>query len=69
MNVQISLKTNDHWDVDSRVNEIAEIRDWIDELVGWEPGAYSMRFHSSGQRMIVWFEHDEHAMFFKLRWA
>lgn len=69
MNIQISLRTTDMWDVDSRLKEIQDIKEWINELVEWDETLYSMRFHYSGQRMVVWFEHDEHAMLFKLRWA
>jgi hypothetical protein len=68
MNIQITLKTNDIWDVESRVNEVTEIREWIEELVEWDRDLYQIRFHSSGQRMVVWFEHDKHAMLFMLRW-
>jgi hypothetical protein len=69
MNIQVNLKTNNVWDVESRVREVSEIREWIAELVDWDDTLYSIRFHSSGNRMVVWFEHDEHALLFKLRWA
>jgi hypothetical protein len=69
MNIQITLKTTDHWDVESRLNEVTAIREWIEELVEWNQDLYQIRFHSSGHRMIVWFEHDKHAMLFKLRWS
>jgi len=68
MNVQITLKTTNHWDVESRVEEVTKIREWVEELVEWDSDLFQIRFHSSGQKMIVWFEHDEHAMFFKLKW-
>jgi hypothetical protein len=69
MNIQITLKTNDIWDITSRVNEIAEIREYICELVEWDDTLFDIRYHSSGRKMIVWFEQDEHALLFKLRWG
>lgn len=68
MNVHIQLKSS-LLDINTRIGEIQDIRDWINELVCWDDSLYEIRFHSSGQRMIVWFEHDEHAAMFVLRWA
>lgn len=69
MIVNIKLQTNDIFDVESRLVEINQLRVWLDELTEWQPDSYTMRFHSSGQRVQVWFEDDEHAILCKLRWA
>ena len=68
MNVQITLKA-DVFDVESKLVEVQSIRDWIDELVEWDISLYEIRYHMSGKKMIVWFEHDEHALLFKLRYG
>lgn len=70
MNIHIDLKPilKDLLDVEYRVTRLREIRDWIDELVEWDTSLYEIKYHSSGQKMIVWFEHEEHAMLFKIRW-
>ena len=69
MNIQIDLKINDLFDVEGRLARLQEIKDWIDELVEWDANLYEIRYHSSGQKMIVWFENVEHAMLFKLVWS
>lgn len=68
MNVQISIKSS-ILDINGRIRELSSIRDWINELVEWDETLYEIRFHSSGQKMIVWFEHNEHALLFKLKWS
>jgi len=68
MNIQITLKA-DVFDSEHRLNEIVSIREWIDELVEWDNSLYEIRYHMSGKKMIVWFEEDEHALLFKLRYG
>lgn len=50
------------------LQEVVNIREWIDEMVEWDTNKYTIRF-ASKRTMIVWFEEDQHALFFKLRWA
>ena len=68
MNIQISLKS-DVFDLSERLDEVQDIRDWINELVLWDKTLYQLSFHSSGEKMIAWFEHDEHATLFALKYA
>lgn len=68
MNVSIKLKTRNIFDIDHRVAEVAAIREWILELVEWDDTKFEMRYHSSGERLVVWFDEDRHAMLFKLKW-
>lgn len=68
MNVQITLKA-DVFDSQQRLDEIISIREWICELVEWKEGLFEIRYHMSGKKMIVWFEEDEHALLFKLRYG
>ena len=68
MNVQITLKSN-VLEISDRIAEIHNIRDWINELVYWDEDMYQIRFHSSGEKMIVWFEEEQHATAFALRWV
>ncbi len=67
-NIFVPLKT-DIWDVHSRVIEVNEIRDWAMELVNGDSGLFNIKFQSAGQNLIVWFEHDEHATAFALKYS
>lgn len=67
-NIYVPLKTN-VLDVDSRVNEVHEIRNWALELVNQDTSLFNIKFQASGKNLIVWFEHDEHAAAFALRWV
>ena len=68
MNIQIGVKAG-AFDIQQRLDEINSIREWIGELVEWDDTLYKISFHSSGQKIIVWFEKDEHALLFKLRFG
>jgi hypothetical protein len=50
-------------------DDVKQMRDWLDELVDWQPDMYSIRFFSQGALANVWFKEKEHAMLFKLGWA
>jgi hypothetical protein len=69
MIVNIKLRTQNIFDVDSRINEIREIKEWLDELTEWQEDKYSMKVHFQGRKLAVWFEDDEHAILCKLRWS
>jgi hypothetical protein len=69
MNFHIKLKTTDIYDIEARLRELNEIREWINELVLWKLEMFSISYHGSGQKIIVWFENDEHAAFCALRWV
>lgn len=66
--VQIKLRTKSIWDIESRVNEVGEIRDWIREQCGWDPDSYEVKFRSMDSILDVWFEHEEDAVMCTLRW-
>lgn len=53
---------------DARTAEVREIRDWLDNFLYWDASRYSVKYHSSGQAMVIWFDRDEDAAFFILRW-
>ena len=67
--VRIKLKTNDIWDIDSRVKEVRTIRKWINELCDWNPDEFEIKLHSMGAVMDVWFEDQERAILCKLSWS
>lgn len=67
--VNIKLSTTDIFDVESRLIEINQLRSWLDELTEWQPEEYSMTFHASGSRVIVWFRNQDDALMCKLRWG
>lgn len=58
----------DVYDIDGRVAELREINEWIEELVEWQPNMYTLRVHSSGRIIDVWFLKEQHATWFALRW-
>ncbi len=64
--VNIKLKTKDVFDIESRLAEINQLRTWLDELTEWQPDGYTMKFHSSGQRIMIWFKDQEAAIMCKL---
>jgi hypothetical protein len=69
MIVYVKLQTKDIFNIESRIEEIQEMKDWIDELVDWDSSKYSFNFRSSGAKIFIWFEEPEHAIMCKLRWA
>jgi hypothetical protein len=64
----VRLKTLDIWDLDGRENEIAEIANWVDELVGWHRDQYEAKLVSSKNEVHYWFKNEEHAVMCILRW-
>lgn len=69
MIVTFKLRTTDIFNIEARVNEVQEIKEWLDELVEWDDTKYKMTIHSSGARCTVWFDNHEHAIMCKLRWV
>ena len=69
MRVNVKLKTQDIFDINSRIEEVEEIRNWIMNLVSYNENMFSIHFHSDGQQLGVWFEEDEHAVVFMLKWG
>ena len=69
MNVRIKLRTRNIFDVESRLIEVEEIREWIRELVEWDDDKFSIKFSHEGCVMVVWFDDPEHAIMCKLRWS
>ena len=69
MIVQYTTKTNP-WrdDFETRFIEINQIRSWLDEQTEWQPERYQITNHHSGQKLVVWFEREEDATMFILRW-
>lgn len=66
--VRIRLRTNNVWS-GARINEVREIRAWVNEQVGWAEDRFEIRIHSMGSIMDVWFEDIEDALMCKLRWS
>jgi hypothetical protein len=61
------LKTN-MYDIPGRVAETREIQEWVKNM-GWPEWEYSISLSTTNLHMIAWFEHDEHATAFALRWG
>lgn len=67
--VRIQLRTNNIWDVRSRVEEIRDIRDWVNEQCGWQKDRFEIKIHSQGATMDIWFEEESHAVACALKWV
>ena len=67
--VFVSLKSRDLWNINSRLDEIADIRDWILELVEWNKDKFYIRYLSATERLDIWFEEERHAVACALRWS
>ena len=67
--VQIKLKTNYIWDLDSRLDEVRTLREWICEQCTWDEDKFEIKIHSQGAIMDVWFENETDAVMCALRWA
>ena len=69
MIVQYTMKA-DFWlnDFEDRLIEINRVRSWLDEQTEWQPERYTITHHSSGQKLAIWFEREEDATMFILRW-
>lgn len=70
MNIRYQLKTpaKTH-SLESRLDEMGKIRDWILELVDWDLSQFYIRYSSNNEQLIVWFEQDQHAVSFALKWC
>lgn len=69
MIVQYTLKSNIWRDnFETRFIEINQIRSWLDEQTEWQPERYQITNHQSSQKLAIWFEREEDATMFILRW-
>ena len=66
--VKIPFKTT-RFDVVGRIIELNQLREWLDELVEWQPAQYSINIYGSGPIINVWFREEHHAVWCTLRWA
>jgi len=67
--VSIQLNTTDIYDIDARVNEIRDLKDWVDQLVEWQPNQYSFNMIYAVSILDVWFKEEKHAVMCILRWT
>jgi hypothetical protein len=67
--VRIKLQSDDIWDIDSRVDEIREIRDWVNEQCDWSEDRFEIKIHQMGGVMDVWFENPQDAVMCSLKWS
>ena len=67
--VRIKLRTNNIWDLYSRIREVQEIRDWVNEQCGWIEDRFEIKIHQQGSTMDIWFEDPEDAVMCSLRWS
>lgn len=55
-------------DFDSKLQAVVEFREWLDELVEWQPNQYHWVMRRDGS-LDVWFVQQEHAIMCSLRWS
>lgn len=68
--VPVRLKVRDLiWEWEDHLIEINELRAWLDEITGWQPDMYELKFHSSGSQCVAWFTDERHAVLCALRWS
>lgn len=68
-NVRIKLKTSNIFDIDTRVEEVKEIKEWIDAVTHWQPEQYDWKYLSSTAELDVWFKDERSATMCRLRWT
>ena len=66
--VRIRLRTTDIFDIRARSEEIHAIIEYLDDLTGWQPFMYEIKFLSAPGELDVWFKEEQHAVMFALRW-
>ena len=67
--VSIKLRTNNIWDIESRVEEVSVIREWVGKQCLWDPDLFEIKIHSSARRMDIWFEDEQDAVLCALKWT
>ena len=67
--VKIPFRTVSIFDVVGRINEIKQVREWIDELVEWQLDQYEINIVRTENRIDVWFREERHAIWCTLRWS
>jgi hypothetical protein len=69
--VQVKLKLRDIFELEHRLEELNYIRAWLDELVEWQPDAFTIKYYDRGNGAVidVWFADERHAMICALRWS
>jgi hypothetical protein len=65
----VKLPDGNIYDITTRLEEIHMIRQWINELVGYDETKFEMRYMSSGDCIKIWFDDEKHAMLCTLRWG
>jgi hypothetical protein len=66
--VKISLRTT-IFDLQGRMHEIDEMREWVNVLVNWEYSQYLYNVITVTNEVYFWFKQEKHAMMCALRWA
>jgi hypothetical protein len=66
--VRIPLKTTNIFDIDGRVQEVTDIREWIDAQVHWADDQYDMKYLAGHFALHIWFKQEKYATMCRLRW-
>ena len=67
--VRIKLRATDIYDMAARKEELEAIIEYLDDLTGWQPFMYEIKFLSAPGELDVWFKEEQHAVMFALRWV
>lgn len=67
--VPVKLKSNNIWDIPTRVGEVRDILEWIEQLAEWDKSRYFFEISTSTGIMHVWFKYEKDAILCALRWS
>lgn len=65
--VSIPQQYGPNMGLSARLAYMLLIKEWVDELVGWQPDAYTM-LHAHNY-IDVWFRDSRHAMLCAIKWS
>lgn len=66
--VKVNLLTDNIFDIETRIEEVTTIRDWVQLLVK-DDTKYEIKYMASGECLNIWFDDEKHAMVCQLRWG
>mgnify|MGYP003330967608 FL=1 len=67
--VRIRLRVTDIYDMAARKEELEAIIEYLDDLTGWQPFMYEIKYLSAPGELDVCFKEAQHAVMFALRWS
>ena len=66
--VYVPLKTYDTYNIETRVEEVKTIIDWVDEQCEWDRNRYEAKILVTSATIQFWFRDEHVAIMTALRW-